>query len=1185
MTEMSVRLIRAARAGILIALVIILIVGCSGKGDPIDPGVRNSVQGANSAASTLERGPVKGSVATGLSDLAGKPKYLSDEVLVVMKDRSQTADASFVQGRPLRLAREIKCRWGTVYELKITDGTPVMQMVDRLKLDPRVRIAEPNFIYYFCEEPYFPNDPMWAYTDDPTNPRDSAYDQWGPAMVGASIVWNQTKGTSDAVIAIMDTGVRFDHEDLNANLWINEDEIPDNDVDDDLNGYIDDWWGWDTWDMDNDPYDDGAYASYHGSACSGVAAAVQDNEKGLSGVAPGVKIMAVKVDLTGSGGFVSTVVEGMNYAAVNRADIVSMSFRSYEYSEIMKIACDDAWDNGHGVILMGAIGNESTTELCYPNAYDSVMAIGGTCPFTEYLEPRDEKRIVAGEDDYYWGSNYGSHLTVMGYGAQYTTTYGGANDTYWDGGYNGFFGGTSCATPFSAGVMALIRSHFLNKSPAWSVQRIEETADDLDVPGFDIETGYGRVNPLRALYGSDRYSDQEDPEGFVPLALPDAQMFDTIHDVPGNPYRDTEDLYKFVMDTDGYMAIDLDIFTWGEDLDIALYSDREMTQLVNDSTGPNHFDSSFESIGAADLEIGHEYYIRVFSPAEGSSTTYGLSVRSFTNDLIVTGESIAPAFSYQTGNVVPFLKLNLEVGYKATLDEIIVSKSGTVPNANLALVSLYRDSNDDGVFDDGDELVGQETPPGTNRARIDDLDLSWDHDKALVLFVAAALNLSEEGSRIALSLESYKDVSTKEGLVAPYAGFPIASDFVELGVDDDPPYWVSTVGAQIADPAYSSANIGFNTADDLLTPPVKYNIYYTDTLPFDIATANKKADVAVSGGTTTDLKAKVGGLTDDVEWHFVVRAEDQAGNEEDNLVIVSCTPSGSGDPTDPQILGSIQFSYPTDLALNGSLLLVADLYNGLQVFDRTDPVNPDLEGVWTGDYPYSVTCDDSYAYVGGYFDFYVIDLSDPSWPQTTDSAYVYGAQSSDKSGDWVYCVASSPSLVPVDVADPYDVIDYPEVELPYFGVPFDIQISGDYIYLAFVYAGIVAIDRTTPSAPVIENTFGSSMVAGLCVSGSTLYATDLDIGTLSLYDIGTDPANPPLLGQSTEGPGYESYDVVALGDYAYVARYDYGLVVFDVSTPSDPEVVGQLPMAGAGRLVTDGALIYVLAENTLYIVI
>ena len=98
-------------------------------------------------------------------------------------------------------------------------------IVQALKAEPEVRFAEPNLVYSFLEAPYFPNDPMWAYTDDPLDPLDSAYDQWGPAMAGANIVWNETAGSEDTIVAVMDTGVRFDHEDLNDNIWINEGEI------------------------------------------------------------------------------------------------------------------------------------------------------------------------------------------------------------------------------------------------------------------------------------------------------------------------------------------------------------------------------------------------------------------------------------------------------------------------------------------------------------------------------------------------------------------------------------------------------------------------------------------------------------------------------------------------------------------------------------------------------------------------------------------------------------------------------------------------------------------------------------------------------------------------------------------------------------------------------------------------
>ncbi len=1166
------------------AVLAFMVVGCSGKSDPTVPGSDHPYASANGQAppgltESLDTGTASGQLVSPDQSML----YYPDEVLVVLHDGISTGTAS-LDDRPLKLVEKIECRWGTVYQLAITDGTSVEEMVNLLKAEPDVRFAEPNYIYYHDEPPYYPNDPMYAAYEDPAVPNDSAYDQWGPYTIGAPAVWNELKGSEDVVVCVMDTGVRRDHEDLADNVWINEDEDPDNGVDDDLNGYIDDWVGWNAWDNNNDPWDDGAYASYHGTACSGVVAATQDNERGVSGVAPGVRIMGVKVDLTGYGNLAATVVEGLNYAAVNRADIVSMSFGTTEYSDIMKTACEDAWDSGNGVILMASAGNSDSTGLKYPTGYDVVMTIGATCPYTDGLAPRDEKRIVAYEDGYYWGSNYGDHLTVMGFGAQYTTTYGGHYDSYWDGGYNGFFGGTSCACPMSAGVMALIRSYFPTETPEWSWQRLEETADDLETVGFDIQTGHGRVNALRAVYGSDRFSELEDVMGFVPLAMPDDWVFDTIHDVPGNPYYDTEDKYKLTTGDDGFLIIELEILTWGEDLDMALYADPNLTELVDSSTGANHYNSSFESINMT-VEPNEDYYIWIYSPQVGGSTGYGLRVHNTTNSLVVTGESITPDFIYGGGDDVPFLKLNLEVGYLATLDEIIINKSGTLPNANMAEIRLYQDTNFSGGWDGNDTLIAQENPPLTNRARFTGLGIEWGWEYPLVLFAVADISEIPGEADVRLSLETYKDVKTEEGLEADYHGFPISSDIVSIGPDTFPPEWVDTIGAVSVTPAYHSLWLGWNEAIDEYSEPVIYNIYHTDTLPFDIGTATKIADVNTDSGTSTVFRYQFSDLPLGVEQYYVVRAEDQLGNEDENLVIVSGFPGESGNPLQPEELTSYETNFSFDIAITDDLLLIADAGYGLQIYDRSDPINLSHLTSWEGDTVYCVTADGDFAYLGGYDYFTALDLSSPETPVATGSIAMYSGYAVDKVDNWVYCAEYYGDTLPVDVLDPYFIHGYEKLNIPGIAFAYDMDIRGNEIYIAFYGAGIVVLDRTDHNEPEYVNTFGSTALLGLTIEEPYLFAVDQAIGTIGVYNIVNNPTNPIMEGESDVGPSDDPYDLVLVDDYAYVACYNYGLVVFDISDPENPFWVSALQTGDGRAIATDGTFIYLMGSSELVVII
>ncbi len=1180
------------RMAVAAMLCCFMVIGCGGKGGPSTPdldaaGADPATGGtAPATGGSMEAGSVCGNRPGGISTGPGELPYLEDEVLVVLHEPYQTEfSLSIMAGWPLAPRQVIPCRWGTIFRMEITDGTPVEDMTARLRQDPRVRIAEPNFILYFDEKPYRPNDPLWERDDPGDDPRDNVYDQWGPAKIGASIVWNESNGDEGVVVAVLDTGVMNIHEDLEDIIWINVDEDPDNDEDDDGNGWVDDWWGWNCVEHNNYPYDTGAYAQYHGSACSGVVAACQDNERGLSGVAPGVKIMALRVDLSGTGGLVSTVCEALDYAAKNDADVCSMSFGTSSYSEILEVAVDDAWDNGNGPILMASAGNYDSTSPHYPSYYESVMAIGATVPFSSSYNPIDEARI-SHSIGYYWGSNYGSHLTVMGFGDQYTTTYGGHCDGYWDGYSQGFFGGTSCACPMSAGVMALIKTFFPDETGQWYWDRIQDTADDLGVVGFDIQTGHGRCNALRAVHGPDRFADLEDEFGFVECRMPGDQLFDSIHDVPGNPYRDTEDLYKLTVYEDGELEIYLDIFTWGETLDLEVYSDREMTQLAGSSTGANHYNSSFESV-TLNVEKDQQYFIRVFSPAEGNSTTYGLKVRNYFDYLSVVGDNLAPGFIHHGGEKIPFLKLTIINGGTATLDELIVSKSGSLPNGRIKKIQLWEDSNHNEQFDQNDGMIAEIDPLGRNRARFHDLDIEWTCDDSLVLFVTADIWPTCEECDIRLSLESYKDVQTVEGLEAPYYEFPIVSDTLIVGSDVDPPEWLSTIGAQSASAKHFAAVLTWNKAVDVISGPAKYNIYYTCSLPFNINNAIKVADVEPLPGDVTDYKYTVTGLMESIQHNFVVRAEDQVGNEERNTVVVSCTPKTGNDPANPAVLAYYSMENPASPSICGHNMLIRDGIHNLAIYDITDPLDLELVGTWDDEPIWGdVLAGDPYAGAATWFQYHMLDISDPTDPFSTSSVQIELGRTSVRLDNWLYVTNDAQDTYPIDTTDPYNLLVYDPLDMDMMGVPLDMEIFGDYIYQTFKTQPLQIYDRTDPSALEFANDIGADYASGLCIDDGVLYVTNESTEALLLFDIVTDPVVPPILGSTIDGPGANPSDLVVIDHYAYVVRSTYGLVVYDCHDPTDPEYIGDLELSSPRDIATDGKFIYVVHhQQGLYVII
>ena len=153
--------------------------------------------------------------------------------------------------------------------------------------------------------------------------------QWGIQATNINELWNadQNNNSERPVIAILDTGVDIEHTDLKDNIWTNPGETPDNN-DNDNNGFNDDIHGWDFVNQTNEIHD----FNMHGTHCAGIAAAVGDNYKGIVGANPMAYIMPVTVLQSNGQGSISTLIQGINYAKNNGADVISMSLGTYAYS-------------------------------------------------------------------------------------------------------------------------------------------------------------------------------------------------------------------------------------------------------------------------------------------------------------------------------------------------------------------------------------------------------------------------------------------------------------------------------------------------------------------------------------------------------------------------------------------------------------------------------------------------------------------------------------------------------------------------------------------------------------------------------------------------------------------------------------------------------------------------------------
>ena len=335
--------------------------------------------------------------------------------------------------------------------------------------DPDVEYAQPNYIYESCAEP---NDPEFP-------------DQYAHQLIQMSDAWDISTGSRDIVVAVLDTGVDVNHPDLKDNIWVNKGEIPNNDIDDDNNGYIDDVSGWNFEEDTNNVIPDGIdYYSImgHGTQVSGVIAAVGDNNIGVCGVNWHSSIMVLRLSIYVTS---AEVAEALDYAAANGARVANMSFGSDEFGPegdpIVKTAIDNAF--ARGVLLVASAGNDDSARPNYPAAYYNVMAVAST----------------NGEDIKTGHSSFGSWVDITAPGTDIVTT--DLNNEYIA------TAGTSFSGPYVVAVGALVLAHRPELTHVEVRAILENTTDPVFYGDVDPVQGYigtGRVNAYNALMAADR---------------------------------------------------------------------------------------------------------------------------------------------------------------------------------------------------------------------------------------------------------------------------------------------------------------------------------------------------------------------------------------------------------------------------------------------------------------------------------------------------------------------------------------------------------------------------------------------------------------------------------------------------------------------------------------------------------
>ena len=405
--------------------------------------------------------------------------YQPDKIIV--KFKSNLAQTAFsVSGlaniAPIRRVKPLDAVGVSILEL--ANGQSVPDTINKFKASGLVDYAEPDYRVHI-DSP-IPSDPefnkLWGLHN--TGQTYGKID----ADIDALEAWTVTTGDTNTVVAVIDTGVDYNHPDLAANIWTNPGEIAGNGIDDDDNGYVDDIHGIDADNNDSDPMDDHG----HGTHCAGTIGAVGNNGVGVAGVNWRTQIMPLKFLNASGSGNVSDAVTLLNYTLKMKQNyginlkVTSNSWGGGGYSQALKDAIDA--NGAAGILFIAAAGNDAKNNdfaAHYPSAYDSANIIS--------VAATDHNDNLAGF------SNYGvNNVDLAAPGADvYSTLMGGGF---------GSKSGTSMATPHVAGSATLLWSKYPTYSLAQIQSRLINTVDVLASLENKVASS-GRLNLNAALRG------------------------------------------------------------------------------------------------------------------------------------------------------------------------------------------------------------------------------------------------------------------------------------------------------------------------------------------------------------------------------------------------------------------------------------------------------------------------------------------------------------------------------------------------------------------------------------------------------------------------------------------------------------------------------------------------------------
>lgn len=484
--------------------------------------------------------------------LMDRGEYVPGELLVKYKEDISASEKlstteiepeGVVQLAPVKAGKELEVETIKVNPAKFRDT------LESLVRDPRVEKVQPNYVYELTE---------WDVNTTTATPGDfDAANHWYYNYSDLRQAWKKLScpegpncgGNESIIVAVIDTGLAaFNFDDTeglsggnfianpeyeNINLYTNPDEIPDNNLDDDCNGVVDDVHGIDSYavlvsgtntclgevpqTVTSDYYKAGKPTDNfgHGTYVTGLIASAVDNEADTS-ISPSfnTQIMPISANFHYTNSFAtSSIITAISYATEYEVDVINMSLGGPYYDEFLDDAVQEAWNAG--VVVVASSGNTGVEELTYPSSLDNVVAVGAV--------------NSSGSRSGY--STYGEQVDVVAYvgsgaspgNATWQSTLACFSscdvEEMGDGFVNRYGIGTSYAAPQVAALAAMIKSYDPALTNSEIVQLIKDSATDLGAAGRDNETGYGVINFNDALQAVDLYNES------IPMAIQVYRLF------------------------------------------------------------------------------------------------------------------------------------------------------------------------------------------------------------------------------------------------------------------------------------------------------------------------------------------------------------------------------------------------------------------------------------------------------------------------------------------------------------------------------------------------------------------------------------------------------------------------------------------------------------------------------------